>query len=172
MRYYVVDVEADGPIPGKYSMVSFAAVKVTPELNVTFVRKVKPISNLWTKEALDIVGITREEHLKYSNPKEVMEEFMHWVLQTSRGRPIFMSDNNGFDFAWINYYFIELLGKNPFGWSSRRIGDIYCGMQKDMFVKWKFLRETKHTHDPLDDAMGNAEAIIKMKELGLKINLK
>ena len=28
------------------------------------------------------------------------------------------------------------------------------------------------THNPVDDAMGNAEALLKMKEMGLKIDLK
>lgn len=34
------------------------------------------------------------------------------------------------------------------------------------------LRKTRHTHHPVDDAMGNAEALLTMKEtLGLKIKL-
>ena len=45
-------------------------------------------------------------------------------------------------------------------------------MQKDTFVNFKHLRKTKHTHDPVDDARGNAEALLTMKnELGLKIKL-
>jgi hypothetical protein len=61
------------------------------------------------------------------------------------------------------------LGRNPFGWSSRRIGDIYCGFKNDMYANWKYLRDTKHTHNPVDDAKGNAEAILKMRDMGLKI---
>ena len=39
--------------------------------------------------------------------------------------------------------------------------------------EWKRkLRKTKHTHNPVDDAMGNAEALLAMKEMGLKIGLK
>jgi hypothetical protein len=43
-------------------------------------------------------------------------------------------------------------------------------MQKDTFVNFKHLRETRHTHNPVDDARGNAEALLKMKEMGLKIS--
>ena len=35
----------------------------------------------------------------------------------------------------------------------------------------KHLRKTRHTHHPVDDAKGNAEALLQMKEMGLKINL-
>ncbi len=41
-------------------------------------------------------------------------------------------------------------------------------MQKDAFVNFKHLRKTKHTHNPVDDARGNAEALLQMKEMGLK----
>ena len=44
---------------------------------------------------------------------------------------------------------------------------------KDMFAGFKGLRRTPHTHHPVDDAMGNAEALLAMKEtLGLKIRLQ
>lgn len=36
----------------------------------------------------------------------------------------------------------------------------------------KLYRKTRHTHNPVDDARCNAEAILSMKELGLKINLQ
>lgn len=36
VTYVMVDVEADGPIPGDYSMVSFGAVIVEPRLERTF----------------------------------------------------------------------------------------------------------------------------------------
>jgi hypothetical protein len=39
--------------------------------------------------------------------------------------------------------------------------------------EWKELfRKTDHDHTPVNDAKGNAEALLAMKELGLKIGLK
>jgi hypothetical protein len=64
------------------------------------------------------------------------------------------------------------VGENPFGYSGRRIGDMYCGMVKDSFAKWKHLRRTKHDHHPVNDAKGNAEAILAMRNMGLKIPKK
>jgi hypothetical protein len=43
---------------------------------------------------------------------------------------------------------------------------------KDAFTNFKHLRQTNHTHHPVDDARGNAEALLQMKEDGLKISLK
>jgi hypothetical protein len=43
---------------------------------------------------------------------------------------------------------------------------------KDTFVNLKHLRKTKHTHNPVDDARGSAEALLQIKaEYGLKIGL-
>lgn len=171
MSYIVVDVESDGPIPYKYSMVCFAAVVVEPSLSKTFYGKTKPVSDLWIHEALVVSGIGREEHKTFDEPKEVMENFANWIELNSKGRPVFISDNPAYDWQFINYYFHYYLGKNPFGFSARRIGDLYCGIVKDSFAKWKHLRKTIHDHNPLNDARGNAEVILQMKNMGLKINL-
>ena len=167
-------MESDGPISGKYSMVCFAAVKVVTNIVDTFFGKTKPISKIWLPESLAISGVTREEHEKYPEVVDTMDEFYKWIQKTSIGRPIFISDNNGYDFAWINYYFYMYApqGNNPFGWSSRRIGDLYCGLVKDSRASWNHLRKTKHDHNPLHDAIGNAEALLAMKEMGLKIDFK
>lgn len=169
MSLIVVDVESDGQIPGDFSMVCFGAVIVEPSLSKTFYGKTKPISEKWDPQALAISGISRDEHLAFDDPKKVMEDFELWIKENNKGKPVFISDNNGFDFAWINWYFHHFLGRNPFGWSSRRIGDLYSGMQKDMFAKWKWMRSTDHDHHPVNDAKGNAEALLKMKSMGLKM---
>lgn len=173
MSFIVVDVEADGPYPGDYSMVSFGAVVVEPSLSKTFYGEVKPISGLWKPDALAVSNITREEHLKFKDPLHVMQEFAEWLEKTSKGRPVFVSDNPCFDWMFICYYLHKYAGRNPFGFSGRRIGDMYCGLVNDAYAKWKHLRKTKHTHHPVDDAKGNAEALLHMKEnMGFKIDLK
>ena len=84
---------------------------------------------------------------------------------------MFISDNNGFDWQFINWYFHHFTGGNPFGHSSTNLGSLYKGMQRDMAVNFKHLRKTRHTHHPVDDARGNAEALLAMMEDGLKIKL-
>jgi len=175
MSYFVVDVESDGPIIGINSMVCFGIVKVTEELDKTFYGQIKPVGSTWIESALSVSGFTREEHIKFPEPVVTMDDCYWWITENNtHGHPILMSDNNGYDASWLNYYFLMYApkGKNPFGWSSRRIGDLYCGMMNDSKASWKHLRITKHTHHPVDDARGNAEALLAMKELGLKIDFK
>lgn len=172
MPYIMVDIESDGPIPGDYSMVCFGAVVVEPELNRTFYGQLKPISEKFIPQALAVSGFSREQCLAFDEPESVMKEFQTWLNSVGKGRLLFISDNNGFDWQFINWYFHHFLGKNPFGFSSTNLGSLYKGMQKDSFVNFKHLRKTKHTHNPVDDAKGNAEALLQMKEMGLKISLK
>jgi DNA polymerase III epsilon subunit-like protein len=172
MSYFSVDIEADGPAPGLYSMISFGAVLIEPGLNRTFYAELKPISDRWIPESLSVSGFTREQTMEFVEPPTAMTRFEEWINQNTKGRPIFIADNPGFDFSFINYYFHAFLGRNPFGFSSRRIGDLYCGAKLDAFAKWKHLRETRHSHNALDDAKGNAEAILKMQEMGIKMGIK
>ncbi len=169
----MVDVEADGPIPADYSMISFGAVAVEPSLTKTFYGQLKPVSENWIPEALAVSGFSREETLAFDEPKAVMERFARWISENSHGRPYFISDNNGFDWQFINWYFHHFLGENPFGHSSSNLGSLYKGVVKDVFANFKHLRKTAHTHHPVDDARGNAEALLQMKaEFALKISLK
>ncbi len=172
MNLFVVDVESDGGLISVNSMVCFGVVKVTPELDTTFYGQTRPISDKYDERALSVSGFSREEHETFDDPVRVMSDFADWLEENCKGRPILISDNNGYDASWINYYFLRYYGANPFGWSSRRIGDLYCGMVKDMWAGWKKFRKTKHTHHPVDDAMGNAEALLRFKEMGLKIDTK
>ena len=144
----MVDVESDGPIPGDYSMISFGAVIVEPALNRTFYGKLKPISEKWIPEALAISGYSREETLAFETPADVMASFAAWIAQNVKDRPLFISDNNGFDWQFVSWYFHHFTGQNPFGHSSTNLGSLYKGMQKDTFVNFKHLRRTKHTHNP------------------------
>ncbi len=172
MSYVMVDIEADGPIPGDYSMVCFGAVVVEPSLTRTFYARLKPISDQWVPDALRISGFSREETLQFADPAQEMARFEAWLKETGARRPIFVADNNGFDWQFINWYFHHFLRRNPFGFSSMNLGSLYKGMLSDAAASFKHLRKTRHTHDPVDDAMGNAEALLHMKEkMGLKIKL-
>jgi hypothetical protein len=173
MSYIMVDVEADGPIPGDYSMVCFGAVVVAEDLSRTFYGRLKPVSEKWIPEALAVSGFSRDETRSFDEPKQVMGEFRGWLKENSKGKPMFISDNNGFDWQFINWYFHHFLGENPFGFSSTNLGSLYKGLRKDVFQNFKHLRKTAHTHHPVDDAKGNAEALLSLKaEFGLRISLE
>lgn len=169
-KLVVVDVESDGPILGEHSMVCFGAVILDKQLDKTFYGQTKPISESYESEALAVSGFTREEHEKFDEPQKVMKEFANW-LKLHVSSPVLISDNNGYDASWINYYFHKFYGSNPFGWSSRRIGDLFCGYFNDPYYKWKKHRKTSHTHHPVDDAKGNAEALLYLIDQGFKLKI-
>ncbi len=171
MAYVMVDVEADGPYPGGYSMISFGAVLVREPLDRTFYGRLKPISEQWVPEALAVSGFTREETQGFDDPKAVMDAFARWLGEHAKGQCTFVSDNNGFDWQFVNWYFWHFTGGNPFGHSSVNLGSLYKGLVKDTSKNFKHLRKTRHTHHPVDDATGNAEALLEMQRLGLKIGL-
>src|SRR5215212_4990929 len=104
MSYVMVDIESDGPVPADYSMICFGAVIVEPTLDKTFYGRLKPVSEKWIPEALAVSGFTREETLGFGDPKDVMEQFRDWLLEhAGKGQPMFISDNNGFDWQFINW---------------------------------------------------------------------
>jgi len=170
MPYVSVDIEADGPIPGDYSMISFGAVVVEPALDRTFSAQLRPVSDKWIPEALAVSGHTRDVTMGFADPKAEMQRFATW-LGTLGGRLIFIADNNGFDWMFVCWYFHHFLGKNPFGFSSQNLGSLYKGFVRDAAKSFKHLRKTAHTHDPVDDARGNAEALLAIRDQGLKLSL-
>lgn len=168
-KYFIVDVEADGPCPNPFSMVCFGAVELSLDSYKTgrwntFYGQTRPISDAYNADALKVSGFTREQHKQFDYPQLVMQQFLDWIESSLPigAKPVFVSDNLAFDWQWINWYFWYYVGGNIFGHSGRRIGDLYCGMKKDLSKnhEWKkMLRKTRHTHDPVQDSIGNAEAL-------------
>jgi hypothetical protein len=174
----MVDVEADGPCPGLYSMTELGVVVIREDMEVedmpSFYGKLAPLPDAeWMQEALDVCGRTREETEGWTNPLHTMQAFQGFLEKFGGARPMFVSDNNGFDYQFVNYYCWKFLGKNPFGHSSMNLGSLFKGMQKNTIPSFKYLRKTKHTHHPVDDCRGNVEALLHMKrEMELRIKLK
>lgn len=180
-RVFAFDVEADGPCPGLYSMVSLGIVSVD-DPGVSFYRPLRPISEAWVPEALAVSGFSREQTLSFPTPEDVIGELVAWAekqASTPSGKPqriSLVSDNPAFDWQFLNYYCHRFAGKNPFGFSARRLGDLYAGYAGDPADThgWTRWRRTRHSHHALDDAKGVAEAwralTAKMKELGTAAN--
>lgn len=171
MTNIIVDIEADGPCPGVGSMICFGAVVLDEKLETTYYGELKPVLDVWVPEALAVSGFTREETLVFPDPEQTMKSFALWLDLVAPKRKIFWADNNGFDWQWINYYFHNYYGSNPFGFSSQNINSLYKGMTKNAFASFKKLRKTKHTHHPVDDAKGNAEAMLEIRKMGFKLPL-
>jgi DNA polymerase III alpha subunit (gram-positive type) len=169
-KYVCVDIESDGPAPGMFSMIQLGAVLVESIdgimcISDTFECKLAPISAQYQVEALRASGSTREGTVKYPAASEGMRQFDYWLSQhqgDSTTRLQFVSDNAGFDWQFVNYYMWKYLNENRFGHSSFSLTSFYKGYAHDMRASFKHLRRTRHTHDALDDARGNAEALIDL----------
>lgn len=151
-----MDCEASGPCIGKGNLTEFGAVAYSSMK--TFYGDLRPSF---------ILPATSGAKFDRVMQMDIFYQFDAWLKEVCKGfQPIFVSDNPAFDFPWINYHFHHLLGRNPFGWSARRIGDYYAGLTNNWrnASKWKKLRITKHTHNPVDDAMGNVEAFKRIEE--------
>lgn len=115
-----------------------------------------------TAEGLEVVSVG-------AGIQVVMEAFDGWLSEMcGKDNPRFISDNPAYDWQWVNHAFWTTIGRNPFGHSATNQGSLYKGMVGDMKKNFKYLRVQKHTHNPVDDALGNAQAFLKMREAGLR----
>ncbi len=168
-----VDIEASGPIPGKYSMLSIGAC-VASNPAEQFSCFLKPISQEFVPAALEVTGLSlerlREEGLE---PGEAMVQFRAWVesLADADQRVVFVGFNASFDWSFVNYYFHLFLGENPFGIAALDIKSMYFGTSE---CAWKSTRsseiekvvnpENSGNHDALDDAVYQAELFNLIRE--------
>ncbi|MBI4066586.1 3'-5' exonuclease, partial [Candidatus Gottesmanbacteria bacterium] len=103
--YISVDVEAAGPIPWTYSLLSIGACVVgSPEQS--FYSELVPINDAFVAEAMVVHGFSLEK-LKQAGeaPAAAMARFEQWILQVSDGgRPVFVAFNATFDWMFVHWY--------------------------------------------------------------------
>lgn len=163
--YISVDIEASGPLPGAYSMLSLGACKVDGT-DENFYIELRPTSEAFVPEAMEVIGRSLEDFAgKGSSPAEAMKDFHDWVLRVSSGNdPVFVGFNAAFDWSFINWYFYTYLGDNPFGIGGIDIKSFYMGMTgcdwgdtRSSRIPDQFKGQSLHTHNALDDAIEQAE---------------
>jgi DNA polymerase III epsilon subunit-like protein len=137
--YICVDVEASGPIPDPYNLVSLAAVPVrgpaspgpgawsVAEAELFYV-ELRPLYPGFDPGAMAIHGLTRE-HLEAHGlePAAALRDFVRWT-QSRGGRPVFTGHNAVFDWAFVNHTFLRLGIDNPFGWKALDTKSLAAGV--------------------------------------------
>lgn len=158
----LVDVEARGKSPVNGTMTEFGAVALNASMTA--------IQSSFHGKLIEAIPDPSNPAIPFITPdakrydsQKIADEFVAW-LNSLDDRVIFVSDNPAYDYMWIAGFFDAHNMANPFGHSARRIGDFAAGLSSSWgnTSKWKNLRDTKHTHHPVDDAMGNAESLIKL----------
>jgi len=178
--YVSIDVEADGPIPGMNSMLSFgsAVFDINGNLWNTFecnlellpeaTSEVKTME--WWKTQPEAWEHCRKDLL---SPSVVMNSYyvnmVHLSEQLNKklvciGYPI------TYDFMFLYWYLMKFAGKSPFSFSGIDIKTIAMMMMKRPYTKigkssmpkrW-FEGAEKHTHTPLEDAKGQGRMFVNM----------
>ena len=161
--YIAVDVEADGPIPGPYSMISLGmAVAGRPDL--TFYTEIRPISDDFVPGALAVSGLDRDRLLREApTAGEAMAAAAAWIDGLRRtGRPVFLAAPAVWDGMFVHWYFVRFTGRSPFGatgagidlrsyWMGRHGGD-WSANHKSTIKKALGLTGLPHTHHAGEDA--------------------
>jgi hypothetical protein len=181
-RYISVDIEADGPIPGPYSMLSLgAAVAGTQDADgftatdpeqQTFYRELRPISERFDPEALAVSGLDRERlKTEGSEPAVALAEFADWVREVCAGaQPVMCGYPASYDWMFLYWYLIRFTGASPFGHSgcldmktqyATKAGLPLRAVAKGTMPR-HLLSGRRHTHHALDDAIEQAELLANL----------
>ena len=164
--YVSTDVEADGPIPGPHSMLSFAsgAYLADKTLLGTFWANLEllpdatghPRTMEWWKGHPGAWEFCRKDPRP---PQVVMPEYVEW-LKCLPGVPVFVAYPLGFDFTFVYWYLMRFAGESPFmqhgidirsyAMAVLKRGYKQCG-KRNLPKRW--FDDLPHTHNPLHDAM-------------------
>ena len=126
-----VDVEAAGPIPGEFSLLSIGAC-VVDDKSLTFACELKPLNRNADPMALKVAGLSLETLERTGlAPEEAMKRFADWLkgLVYEDEVLVFVGFNAPFDWSFVNYYFHKFIGENPFGFSALDIKAYYMVQQ-------------------------------------------
>lgn len=186
--YFSADVETDGPIPGPYSMLSFALVYAGRYDGATFERstfakreifycELRPISDEFQVEALEVNGLDRERlKVEGASPSDAMRSASDFVRKVTgeRGRPVLVAYPVSFDWTWLYWYFVKFCGESPFRHSDCfDLKTAYAVKAREPIARsgrTRILRELRsdrpHSHNALDDAFEQAEIFANLFEWG------
>jgi hypothetical protein len=178
--YFSTDIESDGPIPGRNSMLSFGCAAFTGTgkmidtyyANLDVLPEATPDAdtmNWWNTQQA-----AWEACRQNTRPAEVvMPEFVQWVKKvcgigevnrTGRDNPVFVGYPAGFDFTFMYWYMRAFGNDSPFSFSALDIktlamavlGTEFRNTTKRAFPK-SWFGKSRHSHVALDDAIEQGE---------------
>jgi hypothetical protein len=170
--YVSADLEADGPIPGVYSMIS-VGLSVVGDAGINFYSEVKPISDTWDPDALAVSGLDRDRLLREAPAAgEVMSRMREWLLGLP-GKPVLVLSPAAWDGMFLHWYFIRFLGENPLDVAGAAIDirSYWMGMNNTTWLasRTKNIKASvgtlgvfPHTHHALDDSIEQGEVFARI----------
>lgn len=169
--YISVDIEAAGPHPREYAILSIGACVVdAPE--TSFYLELKPETDAVDEAALAVSGLSMAELARDGvEAGEAMRRFADWVeaVVPAGSAPVFVAFNAPFDWMFVEDAFQRHLGRNPFGHSALDVKAYYMGMTGETWAATsmrhlspRYLGGRFLTHNALGDAKDQAEMFRKM----------
>jgi 3' exoribonuclease, RNase T-like len=173
--YVSTDVEADGPIPGPHSMLSFASAAYLADKTLvgTFERNLDtldgasadPKTAAWWQTQPEAWAACRADT---KSPAQAMKDYLAWLEQLP-GTPVFVGYPAAYDFMFVYWYLIRFVGKSPFSHSALDIKTYAMALlgmpyressKQNMPRRW--FDDLPHTHVALDDALGQGALFCNM----------
>ncbi|MFF5702943.1 exonuclease [Streptomyces sp. NPDC012794] len=174
------DVEADGPVPGPFSMSSFglavagirdgSGFRAVDPAERTFYAELKPINDVYDPEALAVGGLDRDLLVREGqDPAQAMNAAADWLAAMSEelgASPVFVAYPLGYDWMWMYWYFVQFAAQgSPFGHSRcLDLKTLYAakaavpvGEAAKRSMPSHLLSTRPHTHNALDDAIEQGE---------------
>lgn len=164
--YVSTDIEADGPIPGPYSMLSFASAALTADKIVvgTFAANLETLPGATSHP--DTMRFWAQHPAAYAatrvdlqTPEVAMQRYVAWLKQLP-GTPVFVAYPATYDFMFVYWYLLRFAGESPFAhhgldirtFAMATLGTGYKQSGKNaMPAHW--FEALPHTHNALDDAI-------------------
>jgi DNA polymerase III alpha subunit (gram-positive type) len=173
--YVSTDIEADGEVPGRNSMLSIgsAAYKADKILIDTFSINLEELPEAeanaetmrWWQGFPEAWQACRKDTVP---PKTAIRQYGEW-LENLPGHIIFLAYPMAYDFRFIDYYLQRFFGRNPFRYRAIDIRSYAMGLLKLNYknankrklpVEWK--DNLPHTHIALDDALEHGALFCNM----------
>ena len=177
--YVSSDIEADGPIPGPHSMLSFAsaAYSAEKELLGTFSANLvtlpgaqpHPKTAEWWASQPEAWAACRSD---LREPEVAMSDYLAW-LKGLPGKPVFVAYPATYDFLFVYWYLIRFTGESPFSHAGLDIKTLAMALLRKPFrdctkrnMPKRWFDPAPHTHVALDDAIEQGALFCNMlKEL-------
>jgi hypothetical protein len=165
--YISTDVEADGPIPGPNSMLSFASAAYLPDKNLvgSFSVNLETLPGAspdpkvmdWWKQHPEAWEACRVDP---QPPETAMTYYVDWI-DSLPGKPVFVGYPAAYDFMFVYWYLIRFVGRSPFSHSALDIKTLAMAAMNTPYRQSKkrnmpdeWFEGFPHTHNALDDAIG------------------
>src|SRR5260370_10606868 len=164
--YVSTDVEADGPIPGPHSMLSFASAAYLADKKLlgTFTANLETLPgaqadpgtmNWWKQHPEAWAAVRTDLH----EPAQAMRRYVSW-LKALPGRPVFVGYPASFDFLFVYWYLIRFTQESPFSFSALDIKTYAMALLKTEYresvkrnMPKRWFDPLPHRHVALDDAL-------------------